>query len=332
MGHCVSKPGKAKEGGKPGAAYSQISEGFQSLDLIFFRGDDAISDLIRLCEGRYLRPTSPLVDEKGGYVGGPDTYTHVGMVVRSDILDHPCVADGGAYIWEATISGALGEGVTNVDGESFLGVQLRDLRAVVDKYDAPADTRVATAPLRAADRKELGSRVPDLRERFTELFQRLNGRRYDANPFSLAGAMDPRLRIFRDKAEGFLGTEHWLFCSELVATVYQELEIFPKTVRVRDVIPMDLLGYDADEVVDGGVPIVVISPVPFVRDPGPSSPAGAEAGKAPKKAANPPRTSSAAEEPEAGGAAEAVGPPPVPSREGSLPKFLVAEPVELIDG
>jgi len=308
MGKCCSAargdegadpPGGGTSGDKPGVPYSQIRDELQSLDLLLFRGSDAISDFIRLLEGHFLEPTSTLLDGAEKYQGSPDEFSHVGMVVRPDILDDPRTQPGAVYVWESTMSGTLGDGAYNIDGVSYLGVQLRDLGRVVADYDAPPDTRLAVAPLRpevrAAVFGEKGERLPEVRQRFTALFKDLNGRRYDANPGSLAGAMVPPLRIFRDGAEDFLGTHNWLFCSELVALVYRELGVFPAEVRPRNVIPMDLLGFDADGVAEGGVPVVVQAPRAYTRDPPPTVP-----------------------------------PPPMPGGPDGLPEFVVEQFAELI--
>ena len=52
--------------------------------------------------------------------------------------------------------------------------------------------------------------------------------------------------------------DRWQFCSELVANVYQDIGVLPKSFNSKDVLPIDLLGYDVD-----GIPPLVKSPVFF---------------------------------------------------------------------
>lgn len=53
----------------------------------------------------------------------------------------------------------------------------------------------------------------------------------------------------------------WLFCSELVALVYQCLKLIPDTFDPQDVIPVDFLGTDAD-----GLPAMVGTPIYVIPD------------------------------------------------------------------
>lgn len=116
---------------KEGLIYGDIRHRIQTFDLLLFRGYDPVSDAIAAVERCFV---------------GYNEYTHVGIAVRGG--DLPGTHRGALYVWEATMSGPLGDGVMNIDGEAFLGVQLRDLDDVVEAYDAHPDTRLAWAPLR----------------------------------------------------------------------------------------------------------------------------------------------------------------------------------------
>lgn len=221
------KNGKAKR--KEGVPYRQHKPRIRPFDVVFFRGGDAVSDLIRFAQKRGL-----------GTPGAED-YSHVGMVVTSEILDDPRLEPGKLYIWESTMSGRLGDGVPNIDGEAMLGVQLRDLDEVVRAYDKSKKTAVAFGKVRHPPDFD-----DELRRKFTEVFQRLDGSKYDANPLSLLGSLIPALRPIRKISEDLLATQEWLFCSELVATVFIEVGIFPKWALACDVVPADFLGFDKD--------------------------------------------------------------------------------------
>ena len=123
--------------------------------------------------------------------------------------------------------------------------------SVVNSYlSSGQDTRIAIAHLK-----------PEIREKivnvwFTDYFNMINNTRYDANAYSLFASVFKCLRKRRDAIERMLGTDDWLFCSELVAHVYKTIGIFPAEVEPKDVLPMDYIGFDSDNV----VPIIVDKP------------------------------------------------------------------------
>ena len=107
-----------------------------------------------------------------------DLFSHAGMIVTSEILDHPLVVPGHIYIWESTLGGVYGitDGVKNVEGKVFFGAQLRDFDDVVRGYDRNPRTRIAICHVRA-DQTPLFDE--DTKRRFTEVFNEHNGTGYD---------------------------------------------------------------------------------------------------------------------------------------------------------
>src|SRR3990172_5251695 len=107
-------------------------DSIRPLDLVLFAGGEMVSSLIKFIEYRTL------TDRSGGKVM-PEEYSHVGVAVTSDILEHPEVKPGRMYIMESTMSGKWGQQLGNIDGTTnmccgFLGVQVRDLMALAPKY------------------------------------------------------------------------------------------------------------------------------------------------------------------------------------------------------
>ncbi len=184
---------------------------------------------------------------------GASRFTHCGVVVRGE--DIPAGTrhhrPGAVYIFESVASGPLPEsdGVRNVDGQAFLGVQLRDLDKVVAAYDADASTRIAWCKLSAS---------PD-RGRWPAIFQHYNGVRYDVCPLSVFASAFPCLRPFRCCG----GATDWMICSELVAHVYVDLGLME--VTPENVVPADFFqkpdGQSYD--IDGEVPQLFATIVPF---------------------------------------------------------------------
>jgi len=261
MGGCASREIE-KPIVKPGVLYNSVRNTIRPFDLALFAGSDGISGLIRYLQARNLS------QHKNIDVSDEEQYSHVGMIVTSEILDHPKVKEGEIYIWESTMGGRFGQNLENVDGETFLGVQLRDFDALVPAYDHPNTTSLAVCHLvsNIYDQADQQQRET-IKIRFTELFERLDGTLYDLNPVSLASSLFGGLRCGRKTVQEATGTDKWLFCSELVATAYKEMGIFPSEINPENVIPMDFIGYDTDVKTEGGVPVVVqLPPIKIVSE------------------------------------------------------------------
>jgi hypothetical protein len=225
-------------------------------DLAFFAGPELVSSGIRLFEKLFL------TDKTGGKVAA-GAYSHVGMIVTSEILEHPNVLPGKTYIFESTMGGHYGQQQGNIDNMEnvpggFLGVQIRNLTELVPKYLAEPKTAIAIGTL-LNNPIDLSIDKIELKEKFTEFYKKYNGITYDANLYSLASAAIPLLRPFRHEVEHLMRTEQWLFCSEFVAVIYKHFGILSDAVDERNVLPMDFAGYDSDEVgVNGNIQLPLI--------------------------------------------------------------------------
>lgn len=223
--------------------FRQTRNQLAPLDLLLFKGGDFVSDIIRKSERLWLGK-------------GAGEFSHVGLVVTRNLLpDNELLKWGELYIWESTISGKLGQGVKNVEGRSFLGVQLRKLDDVIEAYDSSKKTRVAWCPLL----HPLDTTDTKITDQFTKIFKELDGRRYDANMMSLGSSLFSCMRRGRRFVEMATGTGDWLFCSELAALVYKEMGILPPDTNEKNVVPVDFIGYDKD-----GLPVVVETPPKYV--------------------------------------------------------------------
>lgn len=250
--------------------FEQLSKQFSPLDLMFFRGTDLANGMI--CAVSQITT-------------GENRFSHVGLIVNSEIL--PTVKElqpGKWYIWESTTSATSGIMANFVDntpniitGKGKFGVQIRDLEALTYSYTKDggemAWARLKNNPwTNAKNKKErhlLISKISSIQEL-------LGDRTYDANCLSLLGAGFPCCRKPRDRMAKFVadgeeilvswnfykkstnnqGMGGWLFCSEMVATVYQDLGLIDDDKDPQDVIPVDFLGVDVD-----GIPKLVEDPI-----------------------------------------------------------------------
>lgn len=226
--------------------YRDIRGKLRPLDLIMFKGSDFVSNFIR-----YLESKSELPED------GVDisAFSHCGLIITSEILDHPDVYPGKIYIWESTMSGLLGEGVPNVEGKSFFGSQLRDFDLLLPAYLASDNSEVAVCSLNSNPFRD-----NNIEDRFKGIFNLYNNRKYNYNIINLLATIIPFFRKIRGFFQKLFSTRKWLFCSELIAHVYQDLGLFPKTLNPENVTPMDFLGVDSDH----EVPKIVKDPI-YIR-------------------------------------------------------------------
>lgn len=251
MGMRASKPVP-----KDGVLYSEIRDTLRPFDLLLFSGGEYVSRFIKYLEVVKLeRMTDTPVE--------PGAFSHVGIVVTSEIIDHPNVKPGKIYIWESVLSGKFGDGVKNIKDNTFFGVQLRDFDSLLPAYDLSNDTRVAVAhlidnPLDDDTKKGM------VKEYFARIFEKYDGVFYDVNLMNEFGALFKTCRKVRDGIESIIGNDSWLFCSEHVAQIYVDMGILPKTVIVENIVPMDFVGYENDPVNKGGIPIVVKLPPTYI--------------------------------------------------------------------
>lgn len=231
---------------KHGVLYQDIRNKLRSFDMVFFKGVDLTSSIIRVLQHRNMK-----VPDYGDF-------SHVGMIVRYDMLkkifpDNKDITEDGVYIWEAGIGGKFGCDVYSIDGKAILGVQLRKFDDVMREYDKSPFTEIAIGTLinnpvnkyKPTDAK-YKDYMENLGDKFKVIYEDYGKANYDINIFSLAGAIDPKIRPFAGKLEKFLETQKWYFCSELLANVYKDLQVYPKEVDPRHVVPRDLVYPGAD--------------------------------------------------------------------------------------
>jgi len=254
---------------KEGILYSAYKQHIKPFDLIFFKGNDFASAIVAWAERKTLPDKSDF-----GYTIRNDEFTHCGMVVTSHILKHPLVEEGKLYIWESTTSGVLApDGIKNITGRSFYGSQLRDLDSVIDAYDFPDDTAIAVAHLLSdvfnpehdlADTDM--SIIPNLRDRFTAIFNKYDNVPYAVNPVKISASAFDCLRPARKCVDHSLedADDLEIFCSELVARVFIELGFLPHTVIPENIIPMDFFGFDAEKHKTERVPRIIQFPKALV--------------------------------------------------------------------
>lgn len=203
--------------------WSELQLRIQPLDIIFFRGTDFVSGFIS-----YLERIQT----------GSGDYTHVGLVINSESC--PFIKElekGKWYIWESVLS--TSEAPDLITQKPRLGVQIRDLELVAHKYSGTVSWgRLLNNPWLFSQEKVI--------RKLKKVYCQVGQSRYNCSPINLSRAVFPKLRYHPGTATlGNLNSKtKWLFCSELVATVYVKLGILH--IDPATVLPIDFLGFDQD--------------------------------------------------------------------------------------
>jgi|GEM_PF-3675564 len=255
MGNNNNKPCKY------GIKYHTISYSLKSLDLIFFKGDHFTSNMISFLQKKaFMDATKDNLKDVISFKRIEDIYSHVGVIIRPcEVLDITTINNlnlnpDKLYVWESTLN--ISSKVKNVQGKNFFGVQLRDLEKVIEENDHHKNTRVAIAPIKK-DKREKIKFDDAFKFKFTNFFNTHNNTIYDANPVSLCSSVNTCCRPYRENFENIFNTDDYLFCSELVAKLFISLNLYSKNINEKDVVPIDLLGYDVD---DNAIPCIVTEP------------------------------------------------------------------------
>lgn len=265
MGNCFNKKHKAI---KAGASESQIIEFIKNvkpLDLLVFKGAEGISNIIT---GLQHIQT------------GRGDISHVEVAITREWCSkikiiaaetHIDDTDQTLFSWGSTQSGKLNDGVDNAEtGGATFGVQVRVLEDIVRQYLKTPGANIGVCklidnPINRRDCEtdvEYELRTELLKYQIDAAYDRYNGAKYDANLFSLLGALFPKLRGIRKMSEDVLGkftdVNSWLFCSEWCAVLYISIGVINdatdgvidgKILDPKDVTPVDFLGVDIDGIV-----------------------------------------------------------------------------------
>lgn len=238
-----------------------VLEHIRPLDLILFSGNNLVSKTIRLVE-----------KERRG-IG---TISHVGIVITKDILPHiKELKENRLYIWESTssknksMSNSTLELLHNKDiyGQSKFGVQIRDLKDVIEHY-LNYQGRVFWGKLKKnpwrcknlISLRERCKKKKNIQNTMIEIEKKYGNSSFNLSIIDLAASIFPSLRPLR-KMKKKIGklfkkkkkeTPVPLFCSEFVAIIYKSLSILDMDTEPSNVVPVDFLKEN-----ENGVPKVI---------------------------------------------------------------------------
>jgi hypothetical protein len=205
--------------------FFRIKNKIKPLDLICFRGDDFVSESISKMQEKML---------------GNGDWTHVGIVITTDIIPIKNGVPGQLYVWESTMSGIDGVNSTE-SGRAKFGVQIRDLEKVLKAYVKNDTTKMAWCKLKKNPLD--GENSKQVKYDLEEFHKKHGNDNYDYTVLPLLKTIFPCLgKYFK--------TKNNFFCSELVATIYSKTGILPADLDPEKIAPVELLGYSNDGIKD----------------------------------------------------------------------------------
>lgn len=203
--------------------YDEIRNNINSFDVFLFRGNEIVSNTISIIEKK---------EEQNQEAG---LFTHCGIVIKGDLFAESSkyYDKNKIYIFESVLSGHFGAGIKNVDGETFFGVQLRDLDELIPAFLSQKNTHIGWCKI---------LHKPHItKEEWMEIFNKYNHRKYDYNIIDLIASACKEIRIIRHISSfWFHHIRSWQICSELVANILLEIKMI-KDIDPRDVIPADFI-------------------------------------------------------------------------------------------
>lgn len=235
-------------------SYNECKHLIKPFDVIVIKGGEHISNAIR-----FIQQVTLGVKER------KDVWSHMGLVVTRELYDDPRLKPGKLYLIESTLSGKFNDGVKNIDGKSFFGVQIRDLDKLAKKYTKNKKGGIGWARLRnnpfalpfdedkeEGEEKEEIERLREIKRReyqliFTKIYpMRWEKIRYNFNLIYLAAAVWPIFSPLKWGLEkiDFFNSDEWLFCSELVFDILQVFNFYDGHFDSSVVLPQDFFGYD----------------------------------------------------------------------------------------
>jgi hypothetical protein len=223
-----------------------IFKKMKPLDLIMFSGKNFVSKTIRLVEKERL---------------GLGTISHVGMVVTKEILPHIKELEYGKfYIWESTNSKIkLSHHPKDISGKSKFGVQIRDLKEVIEYYLKFQGKvfwgKLDHHPLKIREKDSLiiyRQRKLEIIDKFKEIEKNYGNSQFNLSFIDLAASVFPSLRpirTFKNKLKKLFKKKKKqkksytpFFCSEFVAMVYKKINVMEDHIDPANVVPVDFLG------------------------------------------------------------------------------------------
>lgn len=213
-------------------SYSDFCKCVKPLDVLLFVGDDFVSSAIRKIQRVQL---------------GNGDFSHAGMVVTSDVINDPSLENGKLYTWEITTGSHLNDGVPDIRGKRFLGVQIREFDQVFDSFKNKSGGKIAWCRLKKNPFIQVDADLFELKRQGTMIYHKTLDKPYESIcccACELGKALIPKLRFIKINKHD----DEKFFCSEFVAHVLKTMGVLPDSINPSNVVPVDFIpGVDQDK-------------------------------------------------------------------------------------
>lgn len=221
--------------------FKDVIKEIKPFDLILFRGSGILSETIKILEES---------------VFGNDDWTHVGVIITTDYVPIYNGVQNKLYIWESvgSVKEPIGDNIKSIETkEGFIGVQIRELEEVVDKYLKNENQVVGWCKLRnnPIDKKldetniQYYYRIEKIRTILRNFHEENCGTVFPLNPLYMLPSIYPELEGLRK-----IFTEKQLFCSQFASLLYITLGLVDKSINPADISPVEMLGFGNDNFPD----------------------------------------------------------------------------------
>jgi len=247
--------------------YEEIKGDIQELDMIVFRGNEFISNVITTMER---------------LVSGKGDWSHVGIVISKKLLPDLNTYDppDTLYIWESTLSHDSVDAdevqkmppedtprpsVCAESNQPVFGVQIRRLNDVL-RHCFKKKVKVGWCKLIVnPQRKRLDEtedvymiRLNNMKKMLQVLHRDYYHRPYEKNVFRLFSSLSPRFSCCRsDCCPG----RTWVFCSQLVSIIYQQLGLINEDIDPALITPQMLVSPETSKIPSINLTRIVATPI-----------------------------------------------------------------------
>jgi len=229
--------------------YQLIKEQIQDLDLIVFRGNAFTSRVITTMER---------------WASGKGDWSHVGVVISKRLLPDLNTDDppDSLYIWESTLSTQINNpeiqkpprsGVCVESNTAVFGVQIRRLddvlrRCFLKNVKVGWCKLLVNPQMKRLDETDdmYTIRLHNMKIMLKNLHQEYYHRPYEKNLFRVFSSLSSSLNCCRsDCCPG----GSWVFCSQLVGIIYQQLGLIDKQIDPATITPQLLVSPETSKTV-----------------------------------------------------------------------------------
>ncbi len=202
-----------------------------------------------------VTPFSELIMGGGAALRGNGEFSHCALVINKEICPD-IVLD--AHIPPDTlllmdVNIAIFEETKDIEsGKISFGGQIRDLDKLITEWTAHgcgiAVCKLKNNPFTNAIKCGDSDEIINIRHKMSKIYNKYlkmgEASVYELNIFALLGTIFPQVHDIRNKVNNiqlFLDEHPWVFCSELVCIIYQELGIIKTSADPETFVPVDFV-------------------------------------------------------------------------------------------